>query len=257
MGIASLGGILSGAGDVSSANVDSTKRDFNRLLKGYLGSAGKLYDVEAQYKPRYTELGLQNLGTTLNGANGAPGLIDLFNQATSAGRSANLADYQSLNPGGAALMDQLNQSAGTQLAAGSQLAPTDIYNITSGVRSDYANRGFAPNSNSQLDEAVKLATSGEGLRQSRQNFAQGVAGLNQNQYGLLSQTNLPSMAAGYNADAGPTLYNSNQVGNLLNSVYGAKNAANQATSANNTSLYQSMDANSTSFGSSLASAGSL
>jgi len=41
------------------------------------------------------------------------------------------------------------------------------------------------------------------------------------------------------------------VGNLLNSVYGAKNAANQATAANNTGLYQSMDSNQSSFISSL------
>jgi hypothetical protein len=251
MGIASLGGLMSGAGNVGTAGVPAVSKAFNGLFDTYLGSAGGIYDTEAQFKPQYTALNLQNLGSTLNGVNGAPGLIDLYTQAQGAGRAANYADLRRLDPNGAALMDQLNQSASQGLAAGGTLAPGDVYNITSGVRSDWANRGFAPNGNAQLDEAVKLATAGEGLRSTRQNFAQGVAGLNQNQYGLLSGTNIPELAMGLNQTSGPTLYNSNQAGNLLSSIYGGKNAAKMATAANNTGLYQSMDANQSSFISSL------
>jgi len=251
MGIGSLFGLGSDAGDVSSADIQDTRRDFNALLKPFLGSAGKIYNTEARWKPKYTELGLRNLNTTLTGGNGTPGLIDLFSAAQTGGRSANFEDYQTFDPEGAALMNQLTETASQGLSAGNRLTSSDVYNITSGVRGDWADRGFAPNGNAQLDEAVQLATAGEGLRQSRQNYAQGVAGLGQNQYGVLSQTNLPELAFGFNQGTGPTLHNSDQAGNILNSVYGAKNAANQATAANNTSLWQSFDANSTGLASSL------
>lgn len=257
MGIASLGGILSDAGDVDSANVYDTKRDFRRLTRGFLDSAQGLYDTESEFKPQYIDLDLQQFGRTLSG------LLPQIAGANTSARGSNIADlnalgpgalagYRSLNPAGGQLMDSLNSSAQAGLNAGNRIAPGDIHNITSAVRGDWASRGLGTSAPGMLDEAVNLATAGEGLRQSRQNTAAGVAGLNQNQNAQLlpmlqQESGTPAAAGQFLGAAGPTLYNSNQVGNIMNSVYGAKNAANQATAANTTGLYQSMDANQSSF----------
>jgi hypothetical protein len=261
MGIASLGGLLSGAGDVESADTGETKQDFRRLLRGYLGSAQGLYDTEAQFKPQFLQLDLQQFSNALQG------LQPQLSGANTSSRSANIGDlstlgpaalsaYRNLNPDGGRLMTSLNANAQAGLEAGNRIAPNDISNITSSVRGDWASRGLGTSAPGQLDEAVNLATAGENLRSNRQQFASGVAGLNQNQNAQLlpilqGESNAPAAAGQFLGSAGPTLFNSGQVGDLMSSVYGAKNAANQATAANATSLYQSMDANQTAWGSSL------
>lgn len=251
MGIASLGGLLSGSGDVNAPNRRQIGQQYRGLFNTFLGSAGPLLNTEAQYKPQFTEQNLGNLDLTLNGADGVPGLISLLTGAQSAGRSANQQDFNTLNPQAAALMGQLNDQASSGLAAGGQLAPNDIYRITQGVRGDWANRGLGASSPAQFDEALNLATAGEGLRQSRQGFAQGVAGLNQNQFNSFDNQLLPASALAFSQGAGPTLFDTGQAGSLLQSVFGEGNANARSTSANNTGLYQSMDANQSSFISSL------
>lgn len=76
--------------------------------------------------------------------------------------------YRASNPDLMALRDALNESAQLSVKAGSKLLPEDAYRLTSGVRSDWANRGLGTSAPAQLDEAVQLAVGGENMRLARQ-----------------------------------------------------------------------------------------
>lgn len=250
---------MSGAGDVRSANPNRTGADLGPLYGSLLNTAGPTFSTEQQYKPGYLNLDLSLLGSALGGTGGTAGLLDLISRSrgSTVNDISNLAPgaasaFSALSPGSADLMNALNQQATEGLQAGSTLTPEQIYQATNPIQADYANRGLFNSDAARLAQGVSLATAGQGVQQQRQNFASGVAGLNQSQSAqllpFLNNASAPLNAGlALTAGASPTLFNSDQAGSLLQSIYGAKNAAKQATAANTTGLYQSMDTNSNAF----------
>lgn len=194
-----MGDIFSGVSTLFQDSPGSTgttpARGARGILRGYQSTAPGVLQLNQEQQPQYLNLGESNLNQILFGGQNGGGLLSQLGrlapalqgltQSGSTSAIANLGSnipalrdlYQNANPELMGLLNNLTRTASEGLAAGNTLAPNDVYNITQSVRGDWANRGLAPSGGAQLDEAVRLATAGEGLRQSRQNYATNVAGV--------------------------------------------------------------------------------
>lgn len=70
--------------------------------------------------------------------------------------------------------DELLTEAMRQFGMGSEMAPEDLRRVQQSVRANRASAGFGNGENDVFQEAVSLATSGEGLRRSRMEDAAGL-----------------------------------------------------------------------------------
>jgi hypothetical protein len=276
MGVPSLIAYHGNRGDVHSPSVGGIGRNFTSLSDAYLKSAGPTFATEAQYKPQYVDLMNQLTQRQLSGsldtyAGALPRISELQGQAAGLDTQnfmrlapGALEALRQSNPAQAALIDQLNQSASAGLAAGAQLSPEDSYRIAQGVRGDWASRGLGASDSARIQEALALGVGGEQLRQQRQQFGTQTAGLNADLYtnplmqwlgGNINSgngaMNWLGTATGTAAGAGPTLFTSDQMGNLLNTIYGQKNANARATAQNNTELSKSVESGSGQWGSAI------
>jgi hypothetical protein len=234
--------------------------DYLKLVQGYASGEPTLLSTEAAYKPGFVNTNLSAVGQV------QPNWLNLYtgNQPTVAGsdaalntfsRTANTQDVATIgpaaagavrgvNPGQSALIDSYTQTASTDLAAGSQLAPTDIKRVTDRVRGDWASRGLGTSQPAQLNEAVDEATQGENLRLAREQAAGGAIAANQDitlpALGLTTpaspvpgqSADLLTQEAGFAGAAGPTLIPGNTAYDIFNTSYNA-HAAAQIASANN------------------------
>lgn len=231
------------------------------LLDQYVRGLPRVENAEATYKPQFID-------TTLAGVEQAqPDWLNLYGTATgtagniigganTATRWANVGDVASqggaaadavrgINPGASALTDELTQTASSQLAAGTQLAPADANRITQSVRSDWSNRGLGTSAPAQLDEAVQLAAGGQNVLVQRESAAAGAVSANDwitnPSLALTTGTSaapvagaaLEGGASALATGAGPTLVSPAQNYDLLNTTYNAT-AASQLARANNT-----------------------
>jgi hypothetical protein len=240
MGIASLGGLLSGAGDVSTPGAKQTGQSYRRLVNNYAKGLPSILGAQQNYGPQFNALNLSNLGATVPGLSGIlsgalPGASNLVNNA---------------NPGQANLLSQMTQSASQQLGAGAALDPSLARVTQQSIRGGQAARGMGYGPADTLQESSAITSLGDQLRQERQGFAGNVAGMN-NQYEtqptLQMLMQLISGAGANNATSGPTMVPQSLSSQLMTMPYMAKLQANTASANNATSLYQSMDSNSNSF----------
>lgn len=232
------------------ANPSAVGNDFRALLTQYINAQPQLLQTAQTYQPGYAALGTNTLNQVMPGAENAIGGANTFSRSADVGDYTNLGPaagaavgsvYNSLNPASGALLGKLTTTATQGLNAGSKLLPADMTRITSGVRSNWASRGLGASDPAQLDEAVNLATAGEGLRTSRQNFAQGVYGDNANVNatlmpavnGLLTgQSAAPALGQTIAAGASANGVNPSAVYDMFNTAYNARTASNIA-GANN------------------------
>lgn len=137
--------------------------------------------------PPTVRLAAPQYGTKTITQNAQPGLVELMNHLNTATRAANvndlstmgpdaLAALKSANPQMAALMDQLNTQAGTELTAGSGLTPDEQRIMQQATRSSWAARGLDGSNASAADEVLRQYALGQQLLRQRQQFAQGVVG---------------------------------------------------------------------------------
>lgn len=273
MGVPSLIGFLKGEGNVNSPSSRSTGQVFRRDYNKYLATGQPAYNAEASLRPQYLDL------TNTLAQRGLNGLLDTYGNAVSrvggiqgAAAGSDIANYASLspaalaalrasNPEQAGLVSQLNDAASSGLAAGNRLTPEDIYNITTPIRADWAARGLGTSMPAGLNEAVSLATAGEGLRQARQQFGTQTAALNNDLYTNPMMTWLggrlnagqggqtwTGTALGEAGPASPNLFSTDQAMQLLNNIYGNQSANARATAQNNAGLHESMDSSSAAWG---------
>lgn len=214
MGIASLGGILSGAGDVGAPKVSHVNNDFLGLLQGLVSAQPRVFNVENTYKPKYLGLNERLL----------PGAVSSVSAA---------------NPDEAMLLKKLAQQAGEGLDAGALLDPALQRVTTQAIRGAQAARGMGYGPSDVVTESSALTQLGNQLRQQRQGFASNVSGM------LNNYLTIPGMSL--LSGATPSLIPSSAVNSLLALPYQGKLSAATSTAANNTGLYESMDSNSTSF----------
>jgi hypothetical protein len=235
MGIASLGGILSGAGDVKSPNLGQSTSDFRSLMDAYFGQSSNVFNNEAQYKPQYSALdtGLfnQNLMSTFG---------SVLPAATAAARG--------VSPQTTGLLDTLGSQAANQLQLNGALDPATERNLQQSVRTSQAARGLGYGPGDAAMEQFYQTQTQEQRREQNQAFAGNVAQQQWGTFGLPAfnfATGAGTQAGGVAVGANPTLGPNTQ--QLLTMPYEASLQQNIGSANNNTALYESMDKNSTSF----------
>jgi hypothetical protein len=240
MGIASMGGIFAGAGNVSAPNARETGRAFSGLLGQYMNQLPNIVGADTTYKP---ELNAANVG---NIAANFPQLSNILS-----GGAGGVADLvRNLNPGQTNLLDSLTKSASTQLNSGAELDPQLQRLFEQSIRGGQAARGLGFGPSDAFNESLGLTQFGNDLRTQREQFAGNVAGMNDQfttEHILPMLTNILQSAGAINQGSTPSILPTSLTQALLTMPYLAKANARTATAANTTGLYQSLDSNSTSF----------
>lgn len=170
-------------------------------LKAQIDLAPDILAAEQKTRPGYTALDLETLDQSLNGIDGRKGLIALYEdmvprisaadqKASSAQRAADINDVLTLgpemqaaikaaNPEQWALIQDLNQQAAEELAAGRTLTPSMRAEIADYVRGGQSARGMGMGNSDLFEEAFTLGSAGQQLQDRRRAFAGGVVDLNQ------------------------------------------------------------------------------
>lgn len=148
------------------------------------------------------------------------------------------------NPDNAALLDQLNEQANSELALGAQLDPSMRREVEQGVRAGQSARGMGFGNSDLFEELMATGSRGEAMRDKRRGFASQLLGLNQAIYGdpfqqILGRPSGAGAASGIfgqasGLQAGPSLFNpeSSYMQDLFNTNLNMK-ASGAISSANN------------------------
>lgn len=253
MGLASLAGIALGAGKVATPNVGRVGNDYLGMLNNYQRGVPGLVSSAQQNAPNYLNLLLQGFNTAV------PNTTGTATSAATGALPALIAALRGSTPGQTALTDTLTRTAQEGLDAGAALDPALERVTQQSIRGGQAARGLGYGPADVLQESSALTQLGNMLRQQRQQYATNVAGVTnmdkQSALQMLAQliplgystgTNLATGAAGQFMSPASSI-------NLLLAPYQARAQANQASADNLRSLYQSLDANSTSFTNNMAS----
>lgn len=244
MGIASLGGLLSGAGDVKAPKSAAVGNDYLGLVNAYIKGQPKILDAERKFRPQYDALSgesMTRLASNLSGvlAKEAPGMAGIV---------------RSISPSQTSLLDTLTAQASDELRAGTGIDPTLRRTAEQAVRGASAARGLGYSPSDVVMESSALTQLGNSLRRERQALGSSVAGMaNQfeTQPTLEMLLSLIGGAGALSKSTGATVVPTSLSGQLLTMPYQGRLSAATSTAANNTGLYQSMDANQSSFISSL------
>jgi hypothetical protein len=248
-------------------------RNYGQETRETLGAqvelAPALYQSEAQFRPKYAQLELDTMRQTM------PGLMDLYAReivpklsqaeagAMSYQRGSDLRDveqygkratdaFRAANPQQAALMDEMNRQALSELQAGARLDPSLAREVSQGVRGAQSARGFGLGMNDANQEAMFRGLKAEQLRRNRQGFAGSVVGLNQTTGAdpFMAILGRPSQAfnqaqgyggqgMGMAGSSGPRLFNpeSQYAGDIYNQGWQGQLAARTATASNKAALW--------------------
>lgn len=241
-------------------------------LQAQVDLAPDIYKARAQYDPQYADLNIATLRRSLFGNGTDAGLLQTYkdaepqltefaNQATSNQRTRDVADVERLggrataalrssDPVAAALEDKLAAAATEQLNAGASLDPTLANEVSQGVRSAQAARGFGMGGSDAAVEGLFLGREANAMRQQRQAFATDVAARRRATTGdpFMSILGRPSSVEGM---AGNAVSQGNGIAgqgaqtfdpfnaysaDLYNTNFNAKSAAKIAQANNDTAL---------------------
>jgi hypothetical protein len=173
-------------------------------LQAQVDLAPDVFAAEASQdygRPAYARLDLDVLRETLLGTEDRPGMLELYERdimprlgaadaaARDVAREADIAAVERLgprateafraaNPEQAALMDELNRQAMSDLQSGASLPPSVAREIEQSVRGAQAARGFGYGMADIGQEALVKGLQAEQLQRRRQQFGQQIAGLN-------------------------------------------------------------------------------
>lgn len=171
-------------------------------LEAQIELAGPQFEAEREYQPKYAQLSRDVLGQTLFGTGGEDrGILDLIEQAQpafnrilattqTAQREADIGDveafggrareaFRTANPDQAALMDELNQQALSELGSGAAMDPALAREVTQRVRAGQGARGMGMGASDVDVEGLVAGQTAEQLRRGRQAFALDVVRANQ------------------------------------------------------------------------------
>lgn len=177
---------------------------FAKNLEIQLEKGPEIFAAESsdQYgRPAYAQLDLRVLREVMQGKDGQPGLLELYEKDIMPGlsradaasnriaRESDIADveqfgqrateaFRQANPEQAALMDRLNQQAMSELDAGASLPPSLAREIEQQIRGSQAARGMGFGMADVGQEALIKGLQAEQLQRRRQQFAQNVVGMN-------------------------------------------------------------------------------
>lgn len=253
--------------------------ELQQNLSAQIAVAPQLYAAESNQsygQPAYAQLSASNLNTYLNGSNGQPGYLSLYqnsiapaltnatinsnNALGTATRSGTLSDLQSLgpqyasalrnlSPDTASLYSKLAQQAGEGLSAGTGLTADQQRNLNNSVRNAQSARGVSFGPAASYAEVLANSDYGNNLLQQRQNFAGQVAGMGNSLYmqPLLNFFNpinnpVPGMSGFSPAYQGSPLFSpeSQYAGDINNQRYQTQASINAGNAANNAALTSSI-----------------
>lgn len=232
-------------------------RDYSAEISNILKSSEDVYQNAVKYNPLYTQLGLQTQQQATTGLSGMYGGLAREVGNTNQGLVNDFAtqfaqSLRGINPDQSGLYDQLTQQASQGLRMGNALSPQEQYNINSGVRGNFANRGLGQSNGSDLYSALGLMTAGDNRLQQRQSFAQQMTDMGNSLY-TQPAANMAMASGGMNAGnilqmgggmAANTPNNFNQLSpygsDVYNTNYNADAAARIATANNATGMMSSM-----------------
>lgn len=169
-------------------------------LQAQVDLAPDTYANRAKYDPLYTDLQTQTVRQALLGSDQSPGMLSTLEQVApriqaltdSAQNQQRTQDVEALrtlgpqavqalrnaDPMQAALIARLNQEASSGLDSGASVDPSLAHTIGQQFRSRAAANGLGFGLSDAVGEAFALGETGNRLRQQRQQFAQGIAGVN-------------------------------------------------------------------------------
>lgn len=154
----------------------------------------QIYASESQYQPKYTELGVRNLRTSMLGTPDTPGLLSLYEndiyptqariQAAqeTAQRESDIAALEqyapritaamnAADPGASSLRSELQRQATDELSLGSQLSPSLRRELEQSAAASQAASGRAYQPASLAQRLMMQGQAGEALKSNRRAFA--------------------------------------------------------------------------------------
>jgi hypothetical protein len=169
------------------AKIDLSK-SLGQLLTGYQDTAGGFLDLQKQYQPGYTQLGLDNQNTSLFGYTGTdgtvhPGTVGLGAEANSLTRGANIGDLSTMGPAitgsilqgnpflaGAAsnLYDTLGNVsaiANDPAALRGEISPSESRDLQETIGANFANTGMGPSNSSMAAQLLGRDAFTQGRKQ--------------------------------------------------------------------------------------------
>lgn len=251
---------------------DPYDKQTTKTLRTQIMLAPELYASEAQWQPKYTELELKNLQTSMFGTPEQRGLLSLQQEVNPlmsrmeaeslrAQREGDIGDVERYGgrataalrdmSGNTQLLNEFNRQAMEDLQAGQNLTPAEQRFAQQSSRAAFSARGLGMGSQAIQDEVLKQYQLGNERQAQRRQFASGVVGMNQQTGGdpFMAILGRPGQAfqagQGFGAQAGavsqnsgPNLFNpeSSYAGNLYNQRYQAQMAAQAGAAEDKASM---------------------
>lgn len=194
--------------------VGTMNNEFTSMINSLTAAQPQLYASEKEYAPKYNQLARERLRDTVTGGNGVPGIGQMYALA-----------LRSADPGQAQLMDQLTQTANSDLALGASIDPQLLRIAQQSVRGRTAGTLGATGGSGALKEALGVSEFANNLRTQRRGFAAGVSAMNDARY-----AGVPGAALGISGVSTGSLVNPATSATLLNSAY-SENQQNNRTQA--------------------------
>lgn len=174
-------------------------------INAKVDAAPKVLAAEQKFDPQYTALNLRNTHDALFGVNGAPGYLDIADEATprvagiqsaalALSRKADINDVATLGPAAlaavqkadprtAGLVEGLTDQANQDLTLGGTLSPEQLRQITNNRMGISSARGWGFNPGDMAKTAMETTDYSQDLLNKRRQFAAGVIGTRQTVYG--------------------------------------------------------------------------
>jgi hypothetical protein len=238
--------------------------ELKQTLSGYKATAPGFLALNQKFQPAYTELGLDNLGTQMNGfwddaGNYHPGTTYLNAMANNQTRQNNLGDLETMgpditnalygaNPGlfnsldtlntyssPSGILTTLNKQAQDQLNLDGSMSEEDLRALDQGALGMFAQGGINTGSGAVAAQLLGRQDATQTRRLAGQQFAEGVQGLNFNQAATAANA-----ANTFSSTVTNPLLQILQLGNITPGQSGSSAGGSSATIANANDLFNPM-----------------
>jgi len=217
---------------VDAPSASDVGQDYRDLLRAYTQSYWRVYENEAKYQPKFTQLALENQRATR--------MANLGDAATMSPEIMRI--LRGYNPQQTALLDTLSNQALEELKLNGALDPAMQRQLQQRIRESQAARGMGYGVGDAALEAYYQTQTAEDRRRANQALASGVATQTANTYrdpfSIMLGLSQP-------VDKAPVVTNTGGLFGLLGLPYEGRLRSNLATSANRVGLWQTSDTNST------------
>jgi len=189
-------------------------QEYSGMINSLVQAQPQMYQVEADYAPKYNLLARQRLQDTINGTNGVDGIGTMWQKT-----------LRAADPNAAQLSDNLTATANSELAKGAAVDPQLLRLAQQSVRSRTMGTLGSTGGAGKLNEALGVSSFANDLRNQRRSFAAGVNAMND-----ARNAGVTNWASGISGVSTGNLINPATSATLLNSAY-TQNQQNNRTTA--------------------------